>query len=120
MSFIKNAESEEISMTGTDGLKYTLVKPRGYYKDYGTTKYVYKDIPDAWRLGENKTVVDGAIELWIQDGNERKINNGEDVTKNHISPMAYAAYIRQYLKKNGKGWGINDKYYVVNINSFIF
>jgi len=118
MSFIKNAESEEISMTGTDGLKYTLVKPRGYYKDYGTTKYVYKDIPDAWRLGENKTVVDGAIELWIQDGNERKINNGEDVTKNHISPMAYAAYIRQYLKKNGKGWGINDKYYVVNINSF--
>lgn len=118
MSWIKNAESEEISMTGTDGLKYTLVRPRGYYKDYGTIKYVYKDIPEKWRLGENKTVVDGAIELWIKDGNERKINKkGEDVTKNYISPMAYAEYIRKYLIENGEGWGINKTYYVVNINS---
>ena len=102
-------------MTGTDGKEYILVKPRMKHRD-GSTFYV--DIPEAWRLRENKTVVDGAIELWIQDGNERKINNGEDITKNHISPMAYAAYIREYLQKNGKKWGINDKYYVVNINSF--
>lgn len=120
MSFnwTKNAESEEISMTGTDGLKYTLVRPRKYYKDYGTINYVYKDIPEKWRLGDNKKVVDGAIELWIQDGNERKINKkGQDITKNYISPMAYAEYIRKYLIENGEGWGINKTYYVVNINS---
>lgn len=103
----KKIEAKEILITGTDNKSYILVKPQG--------KYGWRSEWSYYKRTTNKNIVEGAIESWVNSGNERKFNDERiDVTGNHISPMAYAEHIRKYLQSNGLGWGTNDTYYVLN------